>query len=104
MWLETSVAVAALLLVTVNGVVTRSVWGSSQYTREQQIIQTWLVWCVPVVGSAVVVAFLRSQHGGAFLNPRGEIDSGVDDFTELPGDTGSDTASDAGASDASSGD
>jgi hypothetical protein len=76
-WYESSVyallAALGLAMVVVDGLVTRRLWASDLYTREQKIAQTVLAWALPVLGAAIVYAAVRQRDDVPRLrsNPEG---------------------------------
>ena len=41
---------------------TRRVWRSNQYDRRQKIMQTELVWLLPIIGASLVLYVLREDE------------------------------------------
>lgn len=51
-------------LVTAIGlavVATRRVWRDVSFTADQRRAQLWLIWLLPIVGAALVLAILRDE-------------------------------------------
>ncbi len=42
-------------------VATRRVWRDVSFTADQRRAQLWLIWLVPIVGAALVLAILRDE-------------------------------------------
>jgi hypothetical protein len=58
---ETWVIVVLVCVAVFQAWLTRRVWRSNQYDRRQKIMQTELVWLLPIIGASLVLYVLHED-------------------------------------------
>ncbi len=67
MFITITIALSLVVLLVANVAATLFVARSINYTRQQKIAQSCVVWCVPILGAMLVFAVLRSARARAEL-------------------------------------
>lgn len=59
------VPAAVILSLILSVIATRRVRGDIGFTADQRAVQIWLIWLLPVVGAAFVLAALQDEPGSS---------------------------------------
>ncbi|WP_437744282.1 hypothetical protein WMF39_04310 [Sorangium sp. So ce1504] len=72
-WITVAAAILAQAFITVR------LWRSELYSRDQKLLQSALIWLLPVAGSFIVYSGLRQEDDVSRPTPNTEMESDEED-------------------------